>query len=173
VKRFLRDYGLVVALVLGALAVWATARPGRPDLPEFAPPLVLSTPAGERMALADHAGRPVVVNFWASWCAPCGAEAPAFSAFAAARPDVPVLGVALRSGEAAAVAEAARRFGLSYTILVGDAATDRDWDVSTLPTTVVVAPDGRVSSVHVGAMDRASLERAVAEAGASAGGAAP
>ncbi|MBN1336670.1 MAG: TlpA family protein disulfide reductase [Deltaproteobacteria bacterium] len=163
-KRFLRAYGVVLALAVGGLWLWVHSRAARPDLPEIAPPLVLFTPSGERWSLSELSGRPVVINFWASWCDPCRVEVPQFAAFSAARPDVPVLGVALRSGSPDQVAEAARRFGISYPVLVSDEATDRAWDVSTLPTTVVVAPDGRVASVHVGTMDQPAIERAVAAA---------
>jgi thiol-disulfide isomerase/thioredoxin len=59
---------------------------------------------GRTLDLDAYAGRPVIVNFWASWCEACRVEGPELAKFERARPDVLVIGVSTQDGTAAALA---------------------------------------------------------------------
>ena len=159
-KRMFKDWGLAV-IIAGVVFFVVGLLEDRPDLPDEAPPFTLTDPAGMEIELADYAGRTLVLNFWASWCGPCRQEVPEFANFHAEHPEVAMLGVAVDSGDAADVARAAERFGITYDVAVGTAAMVGAYDVSTLPTTVVVGPDGAVRHVTVGTMDQRALLRAV------------
>ena len=127
-----------------------------PNLPDRAPPFELVGLDGASVRLADFRGRTVVLNFWATWCGPCRLEAPTFAAFARAHPEITVLGV-VADGPAAKVRAAARELGITYPVVLGDAATFGAYGVTTYPTTVVVGPDGEVRSAHTGLMVRPQL----------------
>lgn len=134
---------LVLWLALG----WVRA----PSFDGPAPDFTLATLDGQTVTLSSLEGKTVVVNFWATWCGPCRVEIPTFSRFAENNPDIPVLGVAV-DGTPEKLREAAKAFGITYPVLIADAATKKAYGISTLPTTVVVRPDGTVGSAHAGLM---------------------
>ena len=103
----------------------------------------------------------VIVDFWAPWCGPCKQEAPAFSAFADAHPTIPVLGLSVDDGPVARVKRVTREWSITYPVAIIDESLQALYDISTLPTTVVVNADGTVGSVHVGLMSESQLARAV------------
>jgi thiol-disulfide isomerase/thioredoxin len=137
---------VAVALVMQVVG-WLRA----PALPDEAPGFALPDLDGRQVRLADLRGRPVLLNFWATWCGPCRLEAPAFSRFAATNEDFAVLGIAA-DGPAPRLRRARDELGITYTVLQGDAATLRAYNVGSFPTTVLVGPDGRVAGAHVGLM---------------------
>ncbi len=138
---------IVGALVVVQLVGWWRA----PELPDQAPGFVLQDLDGGTVALEDLRGQTVVLNFWAAWCMPCRAEVPAFSRFARGNPDVAVLGIAA-DGSPDELREAAENLGMDYPVLVADEATKRAYGISTLPTTVVIGPQGDVRYAHSGIM---------------------
>ena len=161
VSRLLKDYGLVALVVAGVFVLYDVLAPRAPDLPDIAPTFTLPLTTGKVLDSRSLQGSVAVLNFWATWCAPCRQELPEFSAFAKDHPEVEVVAVSMDDLSTAELAPLARRFGITWTVGVADAAMRRDWNISTLPTTVVVGPDGRIWNSHVGAMTRQDLARAI------------
>lgn len=149
-----RELLIFAALALVAMGVFGRLR--APDLPPEAPAFTLLDLDGARVSLADYAGRPVVLNFWATWCTPCRVEAPSFDAFARANPEIPVLGIAA-DGSPDELRAAAAELGIGYRILRADRATLRAYGVDLFPTTVVVDTEGRITASHAGLMLRPHL----------------
>lgn len=140
----------VTLLAIGALWLgvgWLRA----PDLPDQAPDFTLADLDGATVTLSSLRGQTVVLNFWATWCGPCRVEIPAFSAFAQEHPEVPVFGIAV-DGSPAELRRAAAQLGIDYPVLVADGAVQAAYQIETLPTTVIVNPDGSVRTAHVGIM---------------------
>ncbi|MGH9182381.1 MAG: TlpA family protein disulfide reductase [Acidimicrobiales bacterium] len=118
-------------------------------LPERSFPLL----AGGEGSFADYRGRPLVINFFASWCAPCVAEMPGFEEVHRQLGDqVAVLGMNLQEpvGDATALV---RRTGVTYEI--GRDETGELFQAlggTVMPTTVFVTAEGRIADVHGGAL---------------------
>lgn len=120
---------------------------------------------GERVRLADFAGRPLVVNFWASWCVPCRKEMPALQAVAERfEGSLGFVGVNHQDGRTPA-AEFEAEVGVTYPSGYdpdGDVA--RDFGVLGLPTTVLVDARGRIVARRLGEVTEDELEALIADA---------
>ena len=113
-------------------------------------------------SLADYRGGWVLVNFWASWCEPCRAEAPAIERYARRhRDDLTVVGIAVKDNTDAAT-EFAREYDLTYDLL-RDGAGDRmdAWGILALPESFLVDPEGNLALIRRGPVDEKYLEAAV------------
>ena len=97
-----------------------------------------------------------MLNFWATWCAPCRLEAPSFAAFADANPDVVVLGLA-EDRDVARVRRVAKELGITYPVASAPREVLSAYGVDTFPTTVIIDPDGSVRTAHVGILTRPQL----------------
>ncbi len=149
--RYARDWGISIAIAVLVYLAIGWFRP-KPDLPDEAPDFTLQDLDGSSVTLSDYRGQTVVLNFWATWCGPCRTEIPAFSEFADENPDVVVLGVAT-DGDAKSLRRAAEELKISYPVLIdSQGVSSRLYKVNTIPTTVVIDPEGRVGTIHVGIM---------------------
>ena len=150
--RFLRA-ALAACLLAPAVAFAADAL--QPWTGGPTPALKAKTLDGDAFALANYRGRVVLVNFWATWCAPCVAEMPALQRLrerlAPARAEV----VAVNFQEnAARIAPFVERLRLTFPVVRDHDGTLRTaWNVTVFPTTFVVGPDGRIAWVAVGEVD--------------------
>jgi thiol-disulfide isomerase/thioredoxin len=122
----------------------------------------LATADGGTTTLAGFTGRPLVVNFFASWCPPCRAEMPAIEAVHQGFGDrVRVLGVNVdfdTSTWRSFVAES----GVTYeTVFEPTQDLLRALGGTGMPTTVLLSGDGEVVHVHTGILDEASLSRLI------------
>ncbi|MFT4628733.1 MAG: thiol-disulfide isomerase/thioredoxin [Myxococcota bacterium] len=136
-------------LVLVAVVLVVAGRMRAPTLDGSAPGFALTTLDGTRVDLADLRGQTVVVNFWATWCGPCRMEMPMLARWTRAHPDVTVLGVAV-DDNIGPVRAFVRDRDLPYAVLWDDAGVQSAYGVRTLPTTVVIGPDGTVAGAHTG-----------------------
>ena len=137
-----------------------------------APDFQLPDLAGRPVRLADFRGKTVVIDFWATWCPPCVFQVPELNKFWDANKDagdVTVIGVAVDAEGASVVAPWVKEQGVRYQILLGSEALARDFGALGFPTLVVVRPDGKIDSLHVGLIEITELDQILA-AHRSAGG---
>jgi thiol-disulfide isomerase/thioredoxin len=153
--------GALLAALLPALAGCAVVQgPG----PGSAAAFRLEKLGGGEVTLADCAGRVCIVNVWATWCPQCREEMPVLGEIARSRRDrVLVLGVSVDDDRA--VLEGFLRGNPSpYPVVLATEGFLRDYGyMGTLPTTVLVAPDGRIHSRYTGARPREVFERDLRE----------
>lgn len=134
----------------------ASPRPPRSALPALT--------SGEfRSKLRRLEGRPVVVNFWASWCGPCRLEAPELARLerAFSREGVSFLGINLKD-DPSAVKRFIAEFGLRYPNFSDDAGLiSGAYKVVAIPTTIVIDAAGNETYRSIGAIDGAKLRRVI------------
>ena len=126
--------------------------------------VVLPDPEGHDQAMAQWRGKILVVNFWATWCAPCREEMPQFVAAQAARGAKGVQFVGIAVDQAAKVVEFSKQIGLNYPVLVGgfgaiELSRSLGNSLSALPFTVIVDRHGRVVQRHLGPLIQPELDR--------------
>ena len=135
--------------------------------PPATPSLRVETLDGDQYDLADHRGRWVVLNFWATWCAPCREEMPELSALGVMREHVEVVGLAYEEIEPEAMRAFLEEHPVAYPIAIVD-VYDPPADFDTprgLPMTYLIAPDGSVARQFLGPITAHDIETAIAEAG--------
>lgn len=109
--------------------------------------------------LAAYAGRWVVLNYWAEWCAPCRQEIPELNALDAEHADVVVIGVNFDGITGDALMAATRKMGITFTVLGQDPAPALGLDApEVLPTTLIFGPEGSLRARLVGPQTRTSIE---------------
>lgn len=137
-----------------------------PSLDAPAPNFALISLTGETIQLADYGGKPVLLNFWATWCAPCRLEMPAFqNRFDEAAGDLAI--IAINNAETPSDVQAfVDELGLTFDILLDpEAKIQRLYLVRGYPTSVLIDAEGVIRAQHIGLMTEEQLDGYLQEIG--------
>ena len=135
---------LFIALIAGIRAWQQRDMPGG-----AAPPLSGVKLDGVPYSLTGSQGRPVLVQFWATWCTICRAEQGSISAIARDHPDT--ITVAMQSGSDAEVGHHMAGQGLHFPVVNDpDGRIAAAWGVHAVPASFIIGADGRIRFVEVG-----------------------
>jgi cytochrome c biogenesis protein CcmG/thiol:disulfide interchange protein DsbE len=160
-ELLLTSAGAVVGLLIIGLVWFLTGRAAEPELPAVgelrrpAPEIDLPGLDGGRVRLADHRGKVVMVNFWATWCEPCKEETPALQAVHQQLHDegLVIIGINLRKQETddVAIRTFITTYGVTYPIALDiEAEAARLFQISPIPTSYFIDPRGDIRFVRVG-----------------------
>jgi len=170
--RLPRAYYLAAAIApLLILAAWGVLLLARPAVPtvvrvgDAAPAFSLADLDGNPVRLVDLRGRPVIVNFWASWCGPCVEEFPLLTSAAAMHQGdgLAIVGIVFQDRSEAARAFLAR-MGATWPVAMdpGDVIANR-FGIIGPPDTFFIDRDGVVVGRQIGQLSAADLDRGLAQ----------
>lgn len=137
----------VIALSLASMSAFA-----KPASGELSPDFTLKSKDGGNIKLSEQRGNIVLVNFWASWCGPCREELPAFEELYQEYQDMGVEILAVNVDDEAEKADVLLQdIEVSFPVLYDTSGEVSElYDVSAMPTTVLVDRDGNVRLLHPG-----------------------
>jgi len=143
----------------------STTATGKPRVrfmknPKTLPDLTMTTLDGKTITNADLAGKVVIVNFWATWCAPCRAEIPDLVKLQTQYKDhVVIIGVLSEDDPGPHVSRFAADYKINYPIVPETTELAAAFPgIYALPTTFMVSPDGKVMQKHIGQIRPAQIE---------------
>jgi thiol-disulfide isomerase/thioredoxin len=151
IVRHLLTWPLAVAALALAAGVASAAVTPSAGAPDFALPSL----DGPNLRLQEQRGRVVMINFWATWCGPCRVEMPhlarLYEKYRGSGFTVLAVNIDEDPHKAASVA---KQLGMRFPVLLdSEKKVSRLYDLSTMPSTILVDRDGRVRYVHRGYRD--------------------
>ena len=165
---------VIVLVVTGMLAAGkfltkksAGVSPGVNAKGQAAPDFQLPALDGKNIRLADYKGKAVLLNFWATWCAPCKIEIPWFVELQKqyGPQGLEIVGVAMDEGSPDPIKKFAQEEGITYTVLLGnDKVADLYGGVEALPTTYYIGRDGKITARAFGLISHKDIEKNIQDA---------
>jgi len=176
-----RKYATMCLAAMGMM-VLAVALRGSGDAPseaeesvwlgKAAPDFELTDLSDKTVRLSDFKGKVVLLDFWATWCAPCRMEIPDLIQLQKQYADkgFTLLGVALDDEGAAVVKPVAQKLGINYPVVIGNTKVAAVYGgIQALPTTFLVGRDGKILKTYIGARDKSEFQQDIQSALAKSG----
>jgi thiol-disulfide isomerase/thioredoxin len=132
-----------------------------------APDFTLQSLDGQSMTLSDLRGKAVLLNFWATWCAPCKIEMPWFVELQNeyGSQGLQIVGVAMDDSSKEDIAKFAKDMGVNYPVLLGKEAVGEEYGgVPALPESFFIGRDGKIVDKIIGLKGKAEIEDAIKKA---------
>jgi peroxiredoxin len=142
----------------GSAAKQGSTPPGKPislKAGVVAPDFTLKTPQGKSLPLRSFRGKPVLINFWATWCGPCVEEIHILQQIAKEWSGKGLVVLGINQGESAGkVAGFVQRYGITFPVVMDeDQDVARLYSVRYMPTSVLLDKDGVIQAVAFGGFD--------------------
>jgi peroxiredoxin len=161
---------IIVAMVVALMLVFGFNMARKPTPTEAASAALVNHPApnftlqsldGHPVQLTDYRGRAVVLNFWATWCAPCKIEMPWFVELQKkyAPQGLQLIGVAMDDASPKDIADFAKEMGVNYPILVGKEAVGQAYGgIPFMPETFYIDRSGKIIDSVFGLKSKGEIE---------------
>ncbi len=144
-------------LTLGLCIGWVFLLPhcskeGKAPSPALAPDFTLKTLDGQEMTLSKLKGKVVLLDFWATWCAPCRAAIPHLINLQKTYQEkgVEVIGMNMDKGDVETVRRFVKSMDIPYPIMLTPEEVSRNYGVTGLPTTILIDKEGRIRQKLLG-----------------------
>jgi peroxiredoxin len=157
---------LAILLALGLTAISCSCQSEAPEIGKKAPAFELATLDGQTVALSELKGRPVLLNFWASYCGPCVHEMPYLQQVYEERQGEELALLAVNIGESPSqAAEFMQSYGFSFTVLLDSQATvAQKYNIIGIPTTFFIDKGGIIQKIKIGYFQsQAEIENILSE----------
>jgi peroxiredoxin len=153
---------IALMLVVGLRLARRTRQASIPQMKgDMAPDFALQSLDGKTVRLSDYRGKAVLLNFWATWCAPCKIEMPWFVELQKqyGAEGLQILGVAMDDASPKDIADFAKEMGVNYPVLLGkEAVGDAYGGVQFLPESFYIDRNGKVLDKAFGLKGRGEIE---------------
>jgi len=145
-KKFFRELAILVVMVMTvsvAVNLYKTWNVERGPAPEL-----LFAGIDGKPVMAQPAGEPMLVHFWATWCPICSLEQNSIQSLSE---DYPVVTVAMQSGNEEELSQFMQQEGLNFTVIADEyGEIAKQWSVRGVPASFIISADGNIRFVEVG-----------------------
>jgi len=140
--------------------------PSGSTLGRLAPPFTINLIDEKELRLKDLRKNVVFLNFWASWCTPCKAEARELEAAwrKSKNRDVVFLGINIQDDQAEDALRHLKNHGITYPTGWDDGNISRMYSVWGIPKSFIISPEGKITYIHMGTMNSATITAKIGEA---------